>query len=82
MEHTRLDPPANRTVAIEIDEETVAIVEAIGLDLAATLRRGFDSEVRRARNAAEWKERHRGVIEASNAWVEKHGLPLEKYRLF
>jgi antitoxin CcdA len=38
-------------------------------------------EVRQAVRAA-WIEENRAAIEASNAWVEKHGLPLAKYRQF
>lgn len=38
-------------------------------------------EVRQAVRAA-WIEENREAIEASNAWVEKHGLPLAKYRRF
>ena len=29
-----------------------------------------------------WIEENREAIAASNAWVEKHGLPLAKYRQF
>lgn len=29
-----------------------------------------------------WIEENREAMEASNAWVEKHGLPLAKYRPF
>ena len=29
-----------------------------------------------------WIEENRESIAASNAWVEKHGLPLAKYRRF
>jgi len=40
-----------------------------------------ESEVRKAVREA-WIEENREAIEASNAWVEKHGLPLAKYRQF
>jgi antitoxin CcdA len=40
-----------------------------------------EDEVRKAVREA-WIEENREAIEASNAWVEKHGLPLEKYRQF
>jgi antitoxin CcdA len=40
-----------------------------------------DEQVRQAVREA-WIEENRAAIEASNAWVEKHGLPLEKYRQF
>ena len=40
-----------------------------------------EDELRRAVREA-WVEENREAIEASNAWVEKHGLPLAKYRQF
>lgn len=40
-----------------------------------------EDEVRTAVRAA-WMEENREAIETSNAWVEKHGLPLAKYRPF
>jgi antitoxin CcdA len=40
-----------------------------------------EDEVRHAVREA-WIEENRAAMEASNAWVEKHGLPLEKYRQF
>jgi len=29
-----------------------------------------------------WKEENRSAIEAQNAWVDKHGLPLAEHRMF
>jgi antitoxin CcdA len=40
-----------------------------------------EDQIRQAVRKA-WQEENREAIEASNAWVEKHGLPLEKYRQF
>jgi antitoxin CcdA len=40
-----------------------------------------EDQVRRAVREA-WIEENREAIEASNAWVEKNGLPLAKYRQF
>ncbi len=40
-----------------------------------------ENEVRHSVREA-WIEENREAIEASNAWVEKHGLPLAKYRQF
>lgn len=40
-----------------------------------------EDEVRHAVREA-WIEENREAIESSNAWVEKHGLPLAKYRQF
>ena len=40
-----------------------------------------ESQVRRAVREA-WIEENREAIEGWNAWVEKNGLPLERYRAF
>jgi antitoxin CcdA len=40
-----------------------------------------EDQVRHAVREA-WMEENREAIESSNAWVEKHGLPLAKYRQF
>ncbi|MES2445448.1 MAG: type II toxin-antitoxin system CcdA family antitoxin [Pseudomonadota bacterium] len=47
---------------------------------------GADIETLRARvkeaGKARWIEENREAMDASNAWVEKNGLPLAKHRLF
>jgi antitoxin CcdA len=53
--------------------------EAIRLDVDIAGR--SEEQVRRAVREA-WIDENREAIEASNAWVEKHGLPLAKYRQF
>jgi antitoxin CcdA len=40
-----------------------------------------EDQVRRAVREA-WIEENREAIEGWNAWVEKNGLPLERYRAF
>ena len=40
-----------------------------------------EDEVRRAVREA-WIEENRAAIDGWNAWVEKNGLPLERYRHF
>lgn len=40
-----------------------------------------EDQIRHAVREA-WIEENREAIEASNAWVEEHGLPLAKYRQF
>ncbi|HEX8379726.1 MAG TPA: type II toxin-antitoxin system CcdA family antitoxin [Allosphingosinicella sp.] len=53
--------------------------EALRLNVDITCR--SEDQVRRSVREA-WMEENREAIEASNAWVEKHGLPLAKYRQF
>jgi antitoxin CcdA len=40
-----------------------------------------EDQVRRAVREA-WIEENRAAIESWNAWTEKNGLPLERYRAF
>lgn len=40
-----------------------------------------EEQVRHAVQEA-WKEENREAIEGWNVWVEKNGLPLERYRAF
>ncbi len=59
------------------------IEEARQLDInvSEACERGLSVEVARARRE-RWLAENRAAIEASNAYVEKHGLPLARYRLF
>ncbi len=49
----------------------------LGVDMAGKT----EAEIRTAVNEA-WIEENREAIEGWNAWVEKNGLPLERYRTF
>lgn len=51
--------------------------QRLGVKVAGRSEEAIRQAVREA-----WIEENRAAIEASNAWVEKHGLPLEKYRQF
>jgi antitoxin CcdA len=51
------------------------------LRLKVDIRGRSEEQLRNAVRQA-WIEENREAIESSNAWVEKHGLPLAKYRQF
>ncbi len=77
---------------VPIDETVVAEANARGIDVVGACEAGLHTAIRRAadpRSAeekraadAKWAEENRAAIEASNRWVEEHGLPLARYRLF
>jgi antitoxin CcdA len=54
---------------------------ALGLDPDAIAREAL-AEAIRAEKARRWQHDNREAIEAHNRWVEEHGLPLAKYRMF
>lgn len=54
---------------------------ALGLDPEAIAQKAVRDAIK-AEKERRWLEENREAIEAQNAWVEKHGLPLAKYRMF
>jgi antitoxin CcdA len=55
----------------------IAVAEEVGMDMSRRSDPGFADEVRQ-----RWIEANKEAFASLNAYVEKHGLPLEKYRAF
>jgi antitoxin CcdA len=70
-----------RATNLTIDPALLDEARALHINLSATFEASLRDAVR-ARKAAQWLEENRAAIQSSNEWVEKHGLPLEKYRQF
>ncbi|BBF70445.1 type II toxin-antitoxin system CcdA family antitoxin [Sphingomonas bisphenolicum] len=66
---------------LSLDVDLVADAKALGINLSRTCEDALRSEIASARRR-QWKEDNAAGIAASNAYVEQHGLPLEKYRRF
>lgn len=69
--------PTNVSLSIDLVEEA----KRLGINVSEACQSGLAAEVKKAREAA-WQDENRAAIEASNAYVRQHGLPLAKYRLF
>jgi antitoxin CcdA len=54
---------------------------ALEVNVSRACERGLTLQIAEAR-AARWLEENREAIESSNAFVERHGLPLARYRRF
>lgn len=54
---------------------------AMGLDPDAIAAKAIRDAIR-AEKERRWLEDNRDAIAAHNEWVEKHGVPLAKYRMF
>lgn len=70
-----------RATNVSLDRDCLDAARELGINVSQACERGLVETIREAR-AARWLEENREAIEASNAWVEKHGLPLAKYRQF
>ena len=63
---------------INLDADLVAEAEALKVDLGKAAAEGIAIAIRRAK----WAEENADVIRSTNEYIEKHGLPLRKYRTF
>lgn len=63
---------------VDLDADLLAEAKALKVDLNKAAEEGIALAVRRAK----WAEENAEFIRSSNEYVEKYGLPLEKYRLF
>lgn len=73
--------PSQRSGLAESQQPFAAEARALGLDPEAIAAKAVADAVR-AEKARRWQEENREAIEAHNRWVEEHGLPLAKYRMF
>lgn len=73
----QLRKPTNLT----LDAKIVSEAKELGVSLSQAAEMGIAAAVARAK-ADIWKRENADAIQATNDYVEQHGLPLDKYRLF
>ena len=66
---------------VSLDFNIVAEAKKLGINVSKACEAGLMEHVHQAR-IARWQQENREGIEESNAYVEKYGLPLAKYRQF
>jgi len=69
--------PINLSVSGKLLEEA----RALEINISKACERGLAAQIAEVR-AAKWLEENREGIEAYNAYVERHGLPLARFRRF
>lgn len=78
----------NERVTVEIDSETLKRAQEAGVDLSQTLARALRRELpllsdeERKREAERWYQENKEAVDASNEYVEKHGLFSDGMRMF
>lgn len=66
---------------LSIDPDLIEEAKALGVNASRAAEAGLREAVRTAKGEA-WLRENAEAIASSNAWVEKNGLPLAKYRQF
>lgn len=70
-----------RAANLSVDAALLEDARALDINLSQVLETGLRRAVAEAR-AARWRRENAAALEAYNAWVDAHGLPLERYRQF
>ena len=66
---------------VSLDAALVEEAKALGVSISKAANRGLEEAVKKVR-AERWLEENMASLDAYNAYIKEHGLPLEKYRLF
>lgn len=75
MRHDKLQAGPKRPTNVSLEAVLVDDARALGVNVSAACEAGLRQELRAAREAA-WLAENRDAIASSNAYIEKHGLPL------
>jgi len=81
MKYDSIRSGKRKAVNLSLDTGIVEAARAAGINLSQVSEAAL-RDAAKAERDRRWQEEHREAIEANNAWVEQHGLPLAKYRMF
>ena len=74
-------PLRRKPTNVSLDAALVADAKALGINLSRACETGLAAELK-AERERQWREENAEAIASSNAYVEKYGLPLARYRQF
>ncbi|MBT2133509.1 type II toxin-antitoxin system CcdA family antitoxin [Croceibacterium sp. LX-88] len=74
-------PSSRRPTNVSLGREHLEAARELGINISQACERGLVETIAEVR-ASQWTEANREALDSYNAYVEAHGLPLEKQRLF
>jgi len=77
MSNTQFKKPVNLSVNAALLQEA----KSFKINLSKAAERGIAATLSESK-AEQWKRENAEAIQSFNAYIEKHGLPLAKYRQF
>ncbi|NYT26044.1 type II toxin-antitoxin system CcdA family antitoxin [Alcaligenaceae bacterium] len=72
---------AKRATNVSLSEDLLAEAKALHINISQAAEAGVTQAIARRRSEL-WLVENQEAIESSNDFVEKHGLPLTKHRMF
>lgn len=79
MRHEKL--AARKATNLTLNVDLLAEAKSLSVNVSRAAETGISQAVR-AEKERRWIEENREALEGWNAWVNEHGLPLAKYRMF
>ena len=70
-----------KTTSVTLAEPLLAEAKALGINVSQAAEEGLVKAVSLKREA-QWIQENWDAIQSSNEYVEQHGLPLARYRMF
>jgi antitoxin CcdA len=76
------DPAApKRATNVTLNEQLLAEARALEINISRAAEQGLAKAIADKR-AEQWLRENKEAIDGWNEWVEKNGLPLDRYRQF
>lgn len=75
------DKAPKKATNLSLNSKVLEAARELGMNISQTVDALLADEVRR-RYWEQWNARNKDAIDAYNARIAKHGLPLAKYRTF
>jgi antitoxin CcdA len=77
----REEPARKQATNLSLDRHLLDEARALNINISQAAEKGLTLLIAEER-AKKWREENKEAIESSNAYVEKYGLPLARYRQF
>jgi len=72
---------ASRKASVSVDAALLSDARDLDIDVSRVAEKGLAAAVK-AERERRWRLENAEAIRAENEYIEKHGLPLAKYRQF
>jgi antitoxin CcdA len=66
---------------VSLNGRLLSEARALGINISRACDRGLAMQIAEER-ARRWLDENKAALESSNAFVERHGVPLARYRQF
>ena len=73
--------PVRKPTNLTLDSDLLSDAKALNVNLSRAAEEGVRAAVIQAREE-QWRAENAAALESSNTFVDKHGLPLDRYRQF